>query len=118
MGLPTIFLTERRVGARSWRLFGLRTLFVAGLLIAMGTIWVSRVIGQDTSSLNAQADVARAYFFAILGVQITFAMLIVPAVAAGAIASDRAQGRLDHLGATSERCGSLHFKPPTGSLLH
>jgi ABC-type transport system involved in multi-copper enzyme maturation permease subunit len=99
-GLGPVFANEWLTTSRRWQVYASRALFVAVLLLGLTSVWVSRVTGQSSSSIQAMADVGRGFFRAIVFTQLSLVLLAAPAATAGAICQDRLSGRLAQLLAT------------------
>ncbi|HKI20040.1 MAG TPA: hypothetical protein VKA15_19280 [Isosphaeraceae bacterium] len=93
-GLGPVFIYECLANSRRWQTYALRSVGVAALLLAMGTIAAS---GTPGNSARDYADLGQAYFLAMIGVELALVMLAAPAATAGAICVDRARGTLAHM---------------------
>ncbi len=93
-----VFLYECLTHSRRWQTYALRAAGVAALLIAMGAIASSRYAATRTvRSYGDYANLGRAYFVALIGVELALVMLASPAATAGSICVDRARGTLAHM---------------------
>ncbi len=96
-GPGPVFLYECVANSRRWQTYALRAMGVAALLFAMTSIALSNL---PTTTGNLQRDYAylgQAYFYALIGVELTLVMLVAPAATAGSICVDRARGTLAHM---------------------
>ena len=92
-GLGPVFFYECLANSRRWQTYAIRSAGVALLLAAIATI--------DTRyALQQYAALGEAYFYGLIGVELTLVMLAAPAATAGAICVDRARGTLAHMLAT------------------
>jgi ABC-type transport system involved in multi-copper enzyme maturation permease subunit len=97
VGLGPVFACEWVITSRRWRTYGLRSLFVAGLLLGLVVVYWSRVNDWVNASLRSQARVGEGFYFALVSVQLALVMLAAPAATAGAICQDKSRGTLLHL---------------------
>jgi hypothetical protein len=95
-GLGPVFIYECLANSRRWQTYALRSLGVASLLGAMGTIATSSMPTMGSSARD-YAELGQAYFVAMIGVELALVMLAAPAATAGAICLDRARGTLAHM---------------------
>jgi ABC-type transport system involved in multi-copper enzyme maturation permease subunit len=95
-GLGPVFIYECLANSRRWQTYALRSVGVAALLFAMGTIATSTVPTMGNSARD-YANLGQAYFIAMIGVELALVILAAPAATAGAICVDRARGTLDHM---------------------
>lgn len=93
-GLGPVFATECLTTPRRWQVYAGRTLLVGGLLIGLTLVWYSRFARQQLNTLQAIAVIGSAFFDTIMGVELVLALIVVPAVTAGAICQDKMQGSL------------------------
>ncbi len=107
LGLGPVFAFEWLIGARRWQLYAMRSLFVAGLLLAMWIVWLTEVSGREPVSISAQAWVGQYFFYAMVGTQLALVLLAAPAATAGAICLDKARGTLTHLLVTDLSDGEI-----------
>ncbi len=94
-GLGPVFFYECLANSRRWQTYALRSVGVAVLLFAMGTIATSNPNNGD--SARDYANLGEAYFIAMIGVELALVILAAPAATAGAICVDRARGTLAHM---------------------
>jgi ABC-type transport system involved in multi-copper enzyme maturation permease subunit len=95
-GLGPVFFYECLANSRRWQTYALRAAGVAALLFAMTSIALSNL----PTTGNLQRDYAflgQAYFYALIGVELTLVILVAPAATAGSICVDRARGTLAHM---------------------
>jgi ABC-type transport system involved in multi-copper enzyme maturation permease subunit len=96
-GLGPVFFYECLGNSRRWQTYATRSVAVALLLAAIATIAMPRVTIDSTSAWREYAALGVAYYYAIIGVELTLVMLAAPAATAGAICLDRARGTLAHM---------------------
>ena len=97
LGLGPVFASEWITSTRRWQGYALRSLFVAGLLVALVSIWWNRGDLRNATIRQALASLGQQFYIAAVGTQLTLVMLAAPAATAGAICIDRARGTLTHL---------------------
>ncbi len=97
MGLSPVFIYECLANSRRWQIYAVRSAGVAILLVAIASIAVTRGSVDPTRQWQEYAALGEAYFYAIIGVELTLVMLAAPAATAGAICVDRARGTLTHM---------------------
>ncbi len=119
MLLGPVFQTEMVANARRGRYFVLRVLFAAGLLFALWVCYVGVAdsYGRDGRlTIREASTLASTFFVTFVWITILTAMVITPAVSAGAIASERERRTIEYLFATdlsnteivlSKLCGKL-----------
>ena len=95
--LGPVFDTEMKISSRRWQVYAGRALFVAALLIGMGSIWWSYLDAKWSVGLQNQAKIGEAYFYAMVGVQLALTMIVAPAATAGAVCVERSRGSLAHM---------------------
>jgi ABC-type transport system involved in multi-copper enzyme maturation permease subunit len=95
--LGPVFDSEMKINARRWQLYAGRSLFVAMLLIGMGSIWWSYLDPSWSVGIKNQAKIGEAYFYAMVGVQLALTMIVAPAATAGAVCVERSRGSLAHM---------------------
>jgi ABC-type transport system involved in multi-copper enzyme maturation permease subunit len=100
IGLGPVFLYECLANSRRWQTYAIRSIGVAALLFAMGTIAWSSTTPIQPNAWREYARLGEQYFYAMIGVDLALVMLAAPAATAGAICMDRARGTLDHMLAT------------------
>jgi ABC-type transport system involved in multi-copper enzyme maturation permease subunit len=98
-GLGPVFAWEWLRASRRWQLYALRVLFVAALAGGLAGVWLVKVGGQPLN-IRTLAEVGEAFFYALVGTQLTLVLLAGPAHTAGAICLDKSRGTLLHLLAT------------------
>ncbi len=96
-GLSPVFIYECLANSRRWQTYAVRAAGVAILLVAIASIAVTRGSVAPTRAWQEYAALGEAYFYAIIGVELTLVMLAAPAATAGAICVDRARGTLTHM---------------------
>ena len=95
--LSPVFIYECLASSRRWHTYAIRSIGVAILLVAIGSIAMSRTTVNSARPWQDYAALGQSYFFAIIGVELTLVMLAAPAATAGAICVDRARGTLTHM---------------------
>jgi ABC-type transport system involved in multi-copper enzyme maturation permease subunit len=95
-GVGPVFIYECLANSRRWQTYALRSVGVAVLLFAMGTIAWSRMRTTGNSARD-YANLGEGYFIAMIGVELAVVLLAAPAATAGAICVDRARGTLEHM---------------------
>jgi ABC-type transport system involved in multi-copper enzyme maturation permease subunit len=96
-GLGPVFKYECLTNSRRWQAYALRSIGVAGLLLAMTLIATSNGAMFERQSWRQYAQLGEYYFYAMIGVELAMVMLAAPAATAGAICLDRARGTLAHM---------------------
>jgi ABC-type transport system involved in multi-copper enzyme maturation permease subunit len=96
-GLSPVFIYECLANSRRWQTYASRAAGVAILLVAIASIAMTRRTVDPTRQWREYAELGQAYFYAIIGVELTLVMLAAPAATAGAICVDRARGTLTHM---------------------
>ncbi|MGO9466553.1 MAG: ABC transporter permease [Isosphaeraceae bacterium] len=92
--LPPIISIEARAIARRWQAYAVRSLFVAGMLVALAFgFWIDQ---RQRSSPRGSARTGFWFFAAISMMQLAVVLLIAPAATAGSVCLDRARGALSH----------------------
>ena len=96
-GLSPVFIYECLANSRRWQSYAIRSAGVAIFLVAIASIAMTRGSVDSTRQWQEYAALGEAYFYAIIGVELTLVMLAAPAATAGAICVDRARGTLTHM---------------------
>ncbi len=99
-GPGPVFVYECVTSARRWQNYAVRSFVVAALLAGMATIGLSDEAFTHGNAARQYAWLGESYFYALIGVTLSFVMLAAPAATAGAICLDRARGTLTHILAT------------------
>ncbi len=94
LGLGPVFAMEWLTTARRWQVYAGRSAFVGVLLVGLGSVWFSSVMGRPPLTIGEAAGVGRSFFVAIALVQIVSILLVGPAAMAGAICQEKARGNL------------------------
>ncbi|HZZ77560.1 MAG TPA: ABC transporter permease subunit [Gemmataceae bacterium] len=89
-----IFVLECVLAARRWQTYAMRTAFLSLLLLSL---IAARVWWVADSSRNSLGRMGEAFFLAMAGTQLIFAMLIAPAYFAGRICLEKTRGTLLHM---------------------
>ena len=93
IGTGPVFEAECLTASRRPQFYWARVLLVASLLVGLVVVWVSkRDLRLDT--VQGLASIGSAFYTALMGVELTLALTVAPAAAAGAICLDRARGGL------------------------
>lgn len=120
MLLGPVFQTEMVANARRGRYFVLRGLFAAGLLICLwGTYQGVAGWRNDSGQLSIQeaAELASNFFQSFAWLTMITAMVITPAIAAGAISSERERRTIEYLFATDLSNAEIVLSKLFGKLL-
>ncbi len=96
-GLGPVFEAEWLTTTRRWQIYGGRVLFLGILLLALTSIWISRVSDGTELTIRDMASIGRGFFAAIVFTQLTLVLLAVPAMTASSICQDKARGNLTQL---------------------
>ncbi len=103
MLLGPVFTAEMVTAARRRRYFALRLLFAAGLLLLLWTCCLGVRNGRDIGgelTLSESSELATAFFMSFSWITLTVTLLVVPAIAAGTIATERDRRTIEYLFAT------------------
>ena len=96
LGVGPVFEFESLVTARRAQTYAVRAgalaLLLAGLCVVQ---WFNE--GGRPVTVVGQARLGSTFFYAIVGTQLAFALLVAPAATAGAICLDKARGTLTHV---------------------
>jgi ABC-type transport system involved in multi-copper enzyme maturation permease subunit len=99
--LSPVFMHEAIAGSRRWQGYALRSLPVLAMLIALG---IAKSFADSQALVFASigprrylAELGRAFYLGVAGIQISLALLAAPALTAGAVCIDRARGCLEHM---------------------
>lgn len=98
-GLGPVFAYEWLMASRRWQMYALRSLFVVLLGAGLWFTWYMTSREQQ-ATLRSSADAGVAFFYMLVGIQVTIFLLMAPAATAGAICLDKARGSLIHVLAT------------------
>ncbi|MHB1561505.1 MAG: ABC transporter permease [Isosphaeraceae bacterium] len=98
VGLGPVFAFESLIAARRWQVYGLRSLYVALLLVGLMLTWGPSE--QRIADLEQAARIGRILLLTVIAVQLGVVLLAAPAAAAGAVCVDKARGTLLHAFAT------------------
>lgn len=120
MLLGPVFQTEMVANARRGRYFVLRVLFAGALLLCLWSCYEG-VAGWYGStgrlSIREASSLASGFFVAFAWLTILTAMVITPAVSAGAIASERERRTIEYLFATDLSNAEIVLSKLVGKLL-
>ncbi len=103
MLLGPVFTAEMVTAARRRRYFLLRLLFAAGLLLLLWTCCLGVRGGRDIGgelTLSESSELATAFFMSFSWITLGVTLLVVPAIAAGSIATERDRRTIEYLFAT------------------
>ncbi len=93
-GPGPVFGAECLTASRRVQFYSARVLLVAGLLVGLGVVWFTRRIDMRFVTLQALAAIGSAFYTALMGIELSMALIVAPASAAGAICQDRSKGGL------------------------
>ena len=93
-GPGPVFAAECLTASRRVQFYSARVLLVAGLLVGLGVVWATRRTGTGVITIQELAAIGSAFYTALTGVELSMALVVAPAAAAGAICQDRAKGGL------------------------
>ncbi len=100
-GPGPVFVHESIAATRRWQVYALRSLFVLGLLAALGSEWLLMSLedGKPVTSVRVKdlAELGEWFYYAIATIQLLLVLIVAPAATAGAICLDRARGNLVHM---------------------
>ncbi len=98
MGFPwspgPVFQYEMLTASRRWQLYAGRGLLVAGLLLGLWIVWIDRYNMRNVTTFQGLAALSKAFFDSIMLVELSLALLAVPAATAGAVCVDKMRGGL------------------------
>ena len=94
VGLGPVFAADCLSTSRRWQVYAGRALLVASVLLAIGLVWLNRYSGARFISFRDFAAAGSAMIRAIMVLELTLALAIVPAVTAGVICQDKMRGGL------------------------
>ena len=93
-GPGPVFEAECLTASRRVQFYSARVLLVFGLLVGLAVVWVTKDTSSRVVSLQELARIGNAFYTALMGVELSLALMVAPAAAAGAICQDRAKGGL------------------------
>ena len=93
-GPGPVFEAECLTASRRVQFYSARVLLLLGLMVGLAVAWVSHRQKTGNSTLQELARIGNSFYAALMGVELTLALLVAPAAAAGAICQDRAKGGL------------------------
>lgn len=120
MLLGPVFQTEMVANARRGRYFLLRGFFAAGLLLCLWATYQGVAGWRNDSgqlSIRDAAQLASGFFQAFAWLTMIVAMLITPAIAAGAISTERERRTIEYLFATDLSNAEIVLSKLFGKLL-
>ncbi len=120
MLLGPVFQTEMVTTARRTRYFVLRVLFAAALLLCLWTSYGSASSWNNAAgqlSIQAAAQMAGAFFQAFAWLTLITTLVVTPAIAAGAIATERERRTIEYLFATDLSNAEIVLSKLFGKLL-
>lgn len=80
--------------SRRWQLYAGRGLLVAGLLLGLWIVWIDRYNMRNVTTFQGLAALSKAFFDSMMLVELSLALLAVPAATAGAVCVDKMRGGL------------------------
>jgi ABC-type transport system involved in multi-copper enzyme maturation permease subunit len=98
-GLGPVFAAECLTTSRRWQVYAGRALLVGSVLCALALIWLTEMGGRSFTSAQGYpravvANLGAVLVDTIMAVELVLAIVVVPAVTAGAICQDKMQGGL------------------------
>jgi ABC-type transport system involved in multi-copper enzyme maturation permease subunit len=93
-GLGPVFAADCLTSSRRWQVYSGRSMLAGSVLVAIALVWLNRYSGRQFISLQEHAAAGSTLIRAIMGLELTLALAIVPAVTAGAICQDKMRGGL------------------------
>lgn len=119
MLLGPVFQAEMVANARRGRYFLMRGLFAGGLLLCLWAAYEGVASGRGGGQLSVSeaANLASNFFQAFAWLTMIAALLVTPAIAAGAIASERERRTIEYLFATDLSNAEIVLSKLFGKLL-
>ncbi|QDU55391.1 ABC transporter permease subunit [Aeoliella mucimassa] len=119
MLLGPVFQTELVANARRRRYYLLRVLFAGMLLFSLWMCYegVAGWYGNDRLSIREAANLASGFFVTFAWLSMILTLLVAPAVAAGAIATERERRTIEYLFATDLSNAEIVLSKLFGKLL-
>ena len=93
-GLGPVFAADCLTSSRRWQVYAGRSMLVGSVLVVIALVWINRYSGRQFLSFQEHAAAGSTLIRAIMGLELTLALAIVPAVTAGAICQDKMRGGL------------------------
>ena len=93
-GSGPVFAADCLTTSRRWQVYAGRSMLVGSVLAGVLVVWLSRYRGAQVLSYQELAAAGSTLVRAIMGLELTLALAIVPAVTAGAICQDKMRGGL------------------------
>ena len=93
-GLGPVFAADCLTTSRRWQVYAGRSMLVGCVLVAILVVWLNRYRGLQALSYQDLAAAGSTLVRAIMGLELTLSLAIVPAVTAGAICQDKMRGGL------------------------
>jgi len=100
LGLGPVFAYDCLTSSRRWQVYAGRALLVTSLLVGLTLIWVTQYHGRHITTYRELAAVGDGFYKAIMSIELVLALVLVPAVTAGAICQDKMRGGLTLMMAT------------------
>ena len=94
LGLGPVFAYEWLRATRRWTMYAWRAGFVLVLLGGLALVWLVESHRTASSTMQAQADLAKMFFGIIECVAVVTVLLAAPAATAGVICQEKARGTL------------------------
>ncbi len=93
-GLGPVFAADCLTTSRRWQVYAGRSMLVGGVLAVIMVVWLNRYRGYQAVSYQQLAEAGSSLVRSIMGLELTLALALVPAVTAGAICQDKMRGGL------------------------
>ena len=91
-----VFEAERVTRSRRWQGYAWRSVFVAGLLLALFLCWQDQKTRSGTVNIRQMATMGATIASTLINLQLLAVLLIAPAATAGAVCLDKSRGMLAH----------------------
>ncbi len=117
IGPGPVFAYEWITSSRRWQAYGVRSLFVSSLFVALLCAWAITASAMNLSAIRYVAVLGQVFFVAVIGTQLALVLLAAPAATAGAICLDRARGTLSHMLMTDLSAAEIVLGKLAGRLL-
>ncbi len=92
--LGPVFAADCLTSSRRWQVYAGRAMLVGSVLVVIALVWLNRYSGRQFLSFQEHAYAGATLIRSIMGLELTLALAIVPAVTAGAICQDKMRGGL------------------------
>ncbi|WP_422927385.1 ABC transporter permease [Singulisphaera sp. PoT] len=94
LGLGPVFVYENLVLCRRWQVYAGRALLIGSLFAGLFVVWYRHLMNRHFTTYAQLATVGSSFAAAIMAVELVLALILVPAVTAGAICQDKIRGGL------------------------